>query len=164
MNIIEATKEHIFIIRSLSDQIWPNTFREMLSEDQIAYMMNMMYSQDSLEKQMENSQQYLIAEENGEYMGYVAYELNYQNSSITKVHKIYILPSLQGKGIGHFFIDTAAKIARDNNNTELSLNVNRDNAKAIHFYEHMGFSIVKREDNEIGCGYLMTDYVMNKKL
>lgn len=164
MNIIEATKDHIFIIKSLSDRIWPHTFQEILSKEQIAYMMEMMYSQDSLEKQMENGHHYLLAEEDGEYLGYVSYELNYNNSDITKVHKIYILPSLQGKGIGHSFIDTAAKIAKDNDNTELSLNVNRDNAKAINFYERMGFKIIKSEDNDIGCSYLMTDYVMNKKL
>lgn len=162
MNIIEANKDHIFIIKSLSDRIWPHTFAEMLSEDQIAYMMDMMYSQNSLEKQMDSGHQYLLAEENGEYLGYISYELNYQNTNITKVHKIYILPSLQGRGIGRFFIDVAIKIAKENNNTGLALNVNRDNTKAISFYELMGFSIAKREDNEIGCGYLMTDYVMHK--
>ncbi len=164
MNIVKATKEHIPVIKSLSDTTWPHTFKELLSEDQIAYMMDMMYSCQSLEKQMDNGHQYLLAEENGEYLGYVSYELNYNNSNITKLHKIYILPSSQKKGVGRFFIDILVKIATENNNTELSLNVNRENAKAIGFYERFGFEIVKSEDNDIGSGYYMIDYVMNKRL
>jgi len=164
MNIIKASKEHIFIIRSLSDRIWPPTFQEILSKDQITYMMDMMYSQSSLEKQMDEGNQYLLAEEDGEYLGYVSYELNYKNTDITKVHKIYILPSLQNKGLGSLFINAVEKIAKENKNAELSLNVNRDNSKAIRFYEKKGFRIIKSEDNDIGCGYLMTDHVMNKTL
>ena len=102
MKIVEASTEHIFIIQSLSDRIWPQTFGNILTQDQIAYMMDMMYSKPALEKQMENGHHYLLVEEDGEYLGYLSYELNYKKSDITKIHKIYILPSLQGKGIGHF--------------------------------------------------------------
>lgn len=163
MKIVEASTEHIFIIQSLSDRIWPQTFGNILTQDQIAYMMDMMYSKPALEKQMENGHHYLLVEEDGEYLGYLSYELNYKKSDITKIHKIYILPSLQGKGIGRFFIDATAKIAGKNNNAELSLNVNRFN-KAIDFYQRMGFDVVSREDIDIGNGFLMEDYVMNKKI
>jgi len=164
MNLIEATKEHIFIIRSLSEHIWPHTFESLLSKEQIKYMMDMMYSQESLEKQMDDGCHYLIAEKDGEYHGYVSYETGYKGSDITKVHKIYILPSTQGSGLGRLFINKVADIAKKNKNTELCLNVNRENAKAIGFYERMGFVVTRSEDNDIGNGFYMIDYVMNKKL
>jgi len=163
MNIVEATKEHIFIIQLLSDKIWPPTFCEILTQEQIAYMMEMMYSKSSLEKQMEDGHCYLLAEEDGEYLGFLSYELNYKNSDITKVHKIYVLPSLHGKGVGRFFIDAAGETAKKNSNKELSLNVNRYN-KAIDFYKRVGFEIMRSEDIDIGNGFLMEDYIMNKKL
>lgn len=164
MKVIEATKEEIHIIQSLAEVIWPHTFKAMLSTEQITYMMDMMYSTDSLIKQLNGGCHFLLVKDGDEYIGYISYEHNYENTSWTKVHKIYLLPSIQGTGIGHKLIDIVADIAAQNNNTELSLNVNRDNAKAISFYKRMGFDIILSEDNDIGFGYLMTDYVMNKKL
>ncbi|MDR1717780.1 MAG: GNAT family N-acetyltransferase [Prevotella sp.] len=164
MRIIEASKEHLFIIQSLADRIWPPAFENILTSDQIRYMMDMMYSTSSLEEQMEVlGHHYLLAEENGEYLGYISYEFDYKDADITKIHKIYVLPSLQGKGVGRFFIDAVGKIAKEYGNAELSLNVNRFN-KAIDFYKRLGFEVIKSEDIDIGNGFLMEDYVMNKKI
>lgn len=164
MQVIEATTDHIYNIQVLSDIIWPVTFKEILSQEQIVYMMNMMYSTASLEKQMnELNHHYLLAEEDGEYLGYVSYELNYKGTPATKVHKIYVLPSTQGKGVGRLFIDTVSEIAKKNNNTTLSLNVNRFN-KAIDFYKRVGFEFHTSENIDIGNGFVMEDYIMNKEL
>lgn len=164
MNIIEATKEHLFIIQALSDKIWPHTFQDILTKEQIGYMMDMMYSTSSLEKQMDElNHHYLLVEDAGEYVGYTSYELNYKGAATTKIHKIYVLPSLQGKGVGRFLIDTIGEIAHKNGNNALSLNVNRFN-KALDFYKRIGFDIVDHEDISIGNGFLMEDFVLNKKL
>ncbi|WP_108822382.1 GNAT family N-acetyltransferase [Dysgonomonas sp. Marseille-P4361] len=163
MQIVEAPKDYIFVIRSLADRIWPHTFRDILSEKQIAYMMDMMYSISFLEQQMDNGHHYLLLRENDEYLGYLSYELNYKNSNLTKIHKIYILPSLQGKGLGRLFINAVKEVAIQNNNAGLSLNVNRYN-KAIEFYTRVGFNIVGSEDIDIGDGFLMEDYIMNLKI
>ncbi|SBW10242.1 conserved hypothetical protein [uncultured Dysgonomonas sp.] len=164
MQIVEATTDHIYNIQVLSNVIWPATFSNILSQEQISYMMDMMYSTSSLEKQMnELHHHYLLAEEDGEYLGYLSYELNYKGTPITKIHKIYVLPSVQGKGVGRLFIDAVSKLALKNNNTLLSLNVNRYN-KAIDFYKRMGFDFFTSENIDIGNGFLMEDYVMNKDL
>lgn len=164
MQIQRATEDHIFAIQSLSDVIWPHTFGEILTKDQIAYMMDMMYSTESLEKQMyELNHQYLLVEEDGEYLGYLSYELNYKGRKTTKIHKIYVLPSIQGRGIGRFFINAVEEIAKENDNNTLSLNVNRYN-KALDFYKRLGFEIVGVEDIDIGNGFLMEDYILNKRL
>lgn len=164
MQIVEATTDHIYNIQVLSNVIWPATFSNILSQEQISYMMDMMYSTSSLEKQInELSHHYLLAEEDGEYLGYLSYELNYKGTPITKIHKIYVLPSIQGKGVGSLFIDVVSKIALKNNNTLLSLNVNRYN-KAIDFYKRIGFDFFASENIDIGNGFLMEDFVMNKDL
>lgn len=164
MQIVEATTDHIYNIQVLSNVIWPATFSNILSQEQISYMMDMMYSTSSLEKQMkELNHHYLLAEEDGEYLGYLSYELNYKGMPITKIHKIYVLPSVQGKGVGRLFINVVSELALKNNNTLLSLNVNRYN-KAIDFYKRMGFDFFTNENIDIGNGFLMEDYVMNKDL
>lgn len=164
MEVVEASIDDIFIIQTLADQIWPSTFSDILSEEQITYMINMMYSTASLNYQMaEAGHHFLLARDNDEYLGYVSYEFDYKEKGQTKIHKIYVLPSIQGKGIGKLFIDKISQLAIENANKKLALNVNRFN-KAIGFYQRIGFEIIGREDIDIGNGFLMEDYIMNKKL
>ena len=87
----------------------------------------------------------------------------YKNKAVTRIHKIYILPESQGKGIGRLLIDEIQKLAQKNNSVLLSLNVNRFN-KALSFYQKTGFEIVAEENIAIGNGYLMEDYKMEKKV
>jgi len=162
MELIPAEIKDIPVIQGISDIAWPHTFKDLLSPEQIAYMMNMMYSSESLQKQMEEqNHNYLLAKGDDDYMGYLAYEINYNNSGLTKVHKIYILPSAQGKGLGRFFIENVSQISRQHNDKGLSLNVNKYNDRAIAFYRRMGFEIDHKEENDIGNGFIMDDYVMN---
>ncbi len=53
--------------------------------------------------------------------------------------------------------------AIENNNLNLSLNVNRFN-KAQFFYKKMGFKIAFEEDVALDFGYLMEDFRMEKIL
>lgn len=164
MELYEAKCDDIWIVQSLAKQIWPPTFRDLMSAEQMDYMMNMMYSTDSLEKQMnEQNHKYLLLKEDDEYLGYLSYEVNYKNKPCTKIHKIYVLPSIQGKGLGRFLIEKATEIGKENNCEILSLNVKRDNS-ALQFYKKMGFEVAGSEDIDIGNGYLMQDYILNKKL
>lgn len=163
LEIVSTTVKDIPSIQKLSNIIWPVTFAEILSQEQIEYMMNMMYSTESLTKQMEEEQHnYVLIKEDNEYLGYLSYQLHIK-SNYTKIHKIYVLPNLQGKGVGKALIDFAVKEARKYGDQFLTLNVNRYN-KALGFYEHLGFSISKVENIEIGKGFLMEDYVMTMAL
>jgi GNAT superfamily N-acetyltransferase len=96
-------------------------------------------------------------------LGFIGIEHNYNDKAVTKIHKIYLLPETQGKGIGKKVIDEIGKLALDNNSTALILNVNRFNT-ALGFYKKIGFEIVDEVNIDIGKGYLMEDYVMEKKL
>jgi len=94
-------------------------------------------------------------------VGYTAIEPKENNHF--KLHKIYLSPSLQGKGIGRFLLEEMEKKAKTLGAEKLFLNVNRFN-KAIHFYQRHGYNILREEDIDIGNGYFMNDYVMQKNL
>ncbi|OJW79336.1 MAG: GNAT family N-acetyltransferase [Spirosoma sp. 48-14] len=166
MTITQATEHDLPTIQDIAHRTWPNTFGEILSPDQISYMLDMMYSLEALKSQVNDKQHvFLLAKEDTtqEFLGYSSYELNYKGQPLTKIHKIYLLPASQGKGVGRLLIDAVAEVAKANNNDRLGLNVNRYN-KAIQFYERVGFSIVGNEDIDIGDGFLMEDFVMEKPL
>jgi diamine N-acetyltransferase len=166
ITITPATEDQLSIIRAIAYQTWPDTFGNILSPEQIEYMLTMMYSPDALQAQLnEKNHVFLLARDTDsqEELGFVSYELDYKGESVTKIHKLYLLPASQGKGVGRQLIDHVAELAKQHGNDRLSLNVNRNN-KAIQFYGRMGFSVVNQENIDIGYGYLMEDFVMEKPL
>lgn len=163
MKIIQASKSQLSIVRDLAYKIWPTAYREILSQEQLNYMLDKFYSLESLIEQMEQRKHvFLLAEEDDKYIGFASYELNIENHK-TKIHKIYVLPETQGKGYGVQLINEIEKRAKYLQNDILFLNVNRFN-KAQQFYKKIGFEIAYEEDIEIGEGYLMEDFVMEKKI
>ncbi|MEP6804472.1 MAG: GNAT family N-acetyltransferase [Flavobacterium sp.] len=164
ITISAATINDIKLIQEIAHTTWPITYGEILSKEQLDYMLDLIYSDEALTNQYNKKEQlfYLISEDEVT-LGFIGIEHNYKGESVTRIHKIYLLPQTQGKGIGKNVIDEIEKFALKNNSKALSLNVNRFNA-ALGFYKKIGFEVVDEVDVEIGNGYLMEDYVMEKKM
>ncbi len=143
----------------LAHKIWPITYKNVLSEQQISYMLELMYSTESLEKQQKDGCNFYLLQAEEQAIGFLSIQHNKDNSGKTKVQKIYVLTEFQGTGAGGFLMDFAISEAKKKDSTAVFLNVNRHN-KAIGFYEHFGFKKMYSEDNDIGHGYLMEDWVM----
>jgi GNAT superfamily N-acetyltransferase len=159
LSIRLADLDDINIVGFLAQQIWPKTYGDILSPDQLRYMMNLFYSPVSLRRQMvEDRHQFLILEEAEEPIGFASWGVM-PEPGVYKLHKIYVLPGRQGKGLGATILRFIFEAIRPEGATTLRLNVNRHN-KAREFYEKMGFAVVKEEDVPIGNNYFMNDYVM----
>jgi diamine N-acetyltransferase len=158
-----ATVEDISTIAEIASITWAIAYKDILSEEQRVYMLEMMYSYDSLLQQMINEQTFLIAELSQKVVGFLSYELAYNKSNGMKIHKYYVLPEVQGKGVGSALLQKAEKIATKNTIEFITLNVNRFNLTIQHYFSK-GFVITKSEDISIGNGYLMEDFVMQKKI
>ena len=148
------------IIKDLAFTIWPSTYGEILSSEQLNYMLDNFYSIENLSNQIDKGQVFELLFEDSNVVGFVAYELNCNKTGLLKIHKIYLLPETQGKGFGKFMIDKVIKIAKSNQQKGVFLNVNKYN-NAQFFYEKLGFTITKDEVIDIGNDYVMDDYVMN---
>lgn len=164
ITISAAGLNDIKIIKEITNVTWPITYGEILSQEQLDYMLGLFYSDEALTKQIQNKEQlfYLILDSEST-IGFIGIEHNYKNEAATKIHKIYLLPETQGKGIGKKVFDLIEKLAVANNSKHLLLNVNRFNT-ALNFYKKIGFEIKETVDIEIGNGYLMEDYVMGKNI
>ncbi len=165
IQIRKALPEELPIVREIAHKTWPDTFAGILSPPQIEYMLNMMYDLKTLESQLsEKGQVFLLAEEEGDFFGFAAYELNYYKGEKAKLHKIYVLPSAQGKGLGKKLIQVVSDQAKARDQKSLLLNVNKFNQPAIDFYAYLGFEEAYREVIDIGNGYVMDDVVMELNL
>lgn len=156
-----ATKDDIDIIHELANAVWPSTYKEILGPEQLDYMMHLIYSKSSLQKQFDAQHNFLIAEEDNKPLAFADYSL--LKDAVYKLHKIYVLPDQQGKSIGKLLINYVIEKVKQKGATALLLNVNRNN-KAKQFYEHLGFKVISEEDIDIGEGYFMNDYVMSLNL
>ena len=153
--------ESIAIIQHLANITWAVTYSEIIEPQQLHYMMGLIYSKTSLQKQIEKGDVFIIAYNNEKPVAFASYSAKENNPHIIKLHKIYILPNQQGKGIGKLLINYIVEDIKPC--SILQLNVNRHN-NALHFYQKLGFKITGEEDIDIGNGYFMNDYLMELKL
>ena len=156
MYLEKINKNQLPIVKDLAYAIWPSAYGEILSSEQLNYMLDNFYSVENLENQMNVGQIFELLIEDNKVVGFVAYEFNCKETGLLKIHKIYLLPETQGKGFGKFMIDEVIKIAKNNNQNGVFLNVNKYN-KAQFFYQKLGFVITKEEVIDIGNNYIMDD-------
>lgn len=163
IEIVPATSADFATIKNLAYQIWPPTYSNILSQQQLEYMLELFYDEKALQKNVIENHQFILIRENGVEVGFADYELHYKKEPTTRIHKIYVLPETQGKGYGKKMIQYIENKALEAYDIKLSLNVNRFN-KAKYFYESQGFRIAFEEDVELDFGYLMEDFRMEKGL
>jgi GNAT superfamily N-acetyltransferase len=161
LEIRMADADDINTIGYLAQQIWPVAYRDILSPDELEYMLNLIYSPTALKEQMNTHHQFLIAEVNEDPVGFASYSL--YGNAVYKLHKLYILPELHGRGLGKAILDFISEEIVAKGARVLRLNMNRQNT-ARQFYEKYGFQIIEEEDVDIGNNYFMKDYVMEKNL
>ena len=164
INIRPIKAEELPKVQTIAHQTWPKTFGKILRQEQIAYMLELLYDINILESQLQKGHTFLLAEENGNELGFAGFELNYARSSKAKLHKIYLLPEAQGKGIGKKLLLEVADRATLADQKSLMLNVNKYNQPAIDFYLRMRFVEIYKEIIDIGGGYVMDDVVMELSL
>jgi len=156
--IVPAGPGEIPVIRQLTFRVWPQTYAKLLSQEQIDYMLEMMYSAASLRRQMnEEGCQFIILYRDQDPRGFASY--SEINPGIFKLHKLYVLSEEQGKGGGRFMLENILDTIRGKGAVSLQLQVNRGN-DAQYFYEKLGFRVVRELDLDIGGGFFMNDYVM----
>ena len=166
ISITQATESDIHVIESMADVVFRNTYSSILTAEQVEYMMEWMYSKQSLEKQFSDLHIFFIAWCNGIPVGYMSIQkesITEDNITVYHLHKLYVMPEWQGRGVGELLFKQAHEYASENKNTakaRIELNVNRLN-KAVGFYLKMGMKIAREGDFQIGDGYYMNDYIMS---
>ena len=164
IHIRQAGPSDIALIRAMADVVFRKTYSDILSPDQMEFMMEWMYSADSLAIQVNSAGKYFfIAEKGGVPAGYVSFEEEGAAPSGMKLfhlQKLYIMPGFQGQGLGRAMLDFVKEKLRSicPGGCRVELNVNRHN-NAVGFYEHYGMKRVRQGDFPIGNGFYMNDYI-----
>ena len=163
IEIIKAEIEQIPYIIDLAFNTWFITYEPIVGKDQTDFMFGEIYTPDSLLKQMEFfKHSFYILYVDKIPKGFASFSERPENKEVYKLHKLYVLPTEQGKSYGKLLLQHCEVEVKKLTGNYLELNVNRYN-KSKEFYEHLGYSIIREEDIAIG-NYFMNDFVLQKKL
>jgi ribosomal protein S18 acetylase RimI-like enzyme len=157
-----ATPEDIPVIRELADRIWRVSYRDMISLAQIEHMLGWMYSAATLAREIGEGIRYDLAEREGCPVGYLALSVH-ADGYRAELHKLYLLPELQGQGVGQAMLRHAQAVAVAAGARRLELRVNRHNLRAQRAYLRAGFQIAGEVCQDIGGGFAMDDFVMARE-
>jgi len=156
LSLVSATVNDIPALTALARRIWNQHYPAIISQAQIDYMLEKMYSANSLKEQMqEKKHQFFFIENKGKRVGFIS--VNLEEKQTWFLNKFYIDQNIAGKGLGTLAYKKLLELIKP---AKITLTVNRQNFKAINFYFKNGFVIEKVADFDIGEGYEMNDFVM----
>lgn len=159
VKIVIATPDDIPVIQRIAQKTWHYTYEKLLSPEQLAYMLQKIYSTQALLQVMDDgSQVFLVLSDEKGPQGFAAYGIRSENKAICKLHKLYVMPENHGKGYGRNLIGAVVERIKPLGASLLDLNVKKDNPSKS-FYERLGFRVIAEEDIPFGP-YLLQDYVM----
>ncbi|MDR2838025.1 MAG: GNAT family N-acetyltransferase [Azonexus sp.] len=157
-----ATPAEIPAIAALARQIWQAAYLDLLGQGQIDYMLEQRYNHRQLQGDLDHPDKWFdLAFAQGRLAGFAATEIY---AGEFKLDKLYVDPALQRGGIGGQLIAHVAARASELGFPAVILAVNKRNERAIAAYRKHGFSVREAKVSDIGGGFIMDDFIMEKLL
>lgn len=155
--------EDIERLALLADEIWHECFPDIISDQQIDYMVEKFQSAEAMKRQIsEEDYRYFAVEIDGSPVGY--YGVAPYDDNTLFLSKLYLHEKWRGKGLARLMYKEIRKIARSQGREFIRLTVNKNNVHAINVYKHMGMIVIDEQCTDIGEGFVMDDYVFGRML
>ncbi len=157
--------EELSEVQRLGREIWHACYPGIISDAQIDYMLSIWYQTTAMAHEMAARDVWyaLVEAEAQGAVGYLSFEL-YPGSDVVFINKLYLQPTVHGLGLGALTLDWTAGRARELGARRLQLRVNKRNAVAIRAYRRAGFDFLEDVCTDIGSGFVMDDFLMEKPI
>ena len=153
------TKHHFITIEELAINIWNEHYIPIIGKQQVDYMLDKFQSASAMEDQVANGAMYYLLEHNSQMVGYFSFSII---EDFLFLSKLYVLSSSRGNGIGREALSFMQQQTKDSGLKKIQLTVNKYNTNSIKAYEKMGFNRIDEVVQDIGNGYVMDDFVLEK--
>lgn len=162
MKIIEVeTKKQIELVEMLAKIIWKEHYLESLGSEQIDYMLNKFQSTKPIKQNIvEDGYIYYLFYLDDTPFGYMAI---HPRDGKLFLSKLYIHKDFRGKGYSTKAFEFIEKYARHHQMKSIWLTCYKQNVSSLKVYEKSGFKQVSSIETDIGNGFIMDDYVMEKE-
>ena len=164
MKILKVTtKSQIQVVARLAKEIWNEHYIPIIGSKQVDYMVENFQSSNAINRQIKDGYEYYLVQNNGKNAGYFAFLCDTEQSHMF-LSKLYVHKNFRSLGIARTCIIFMEDICKKSKLKKIWLTVNKYNQIAIAAYRKMGFSNVESIAQDIGNGFIMDDYKMEKKI
>jgi ribosomal protein S18 acetylase RimI-like enzyme len=155
------TPEQMQRVEALAREIWQEHYTPIIGQDQVDYMLEAFQSTEAMLQQLGEGYRYYLLKDEGEAVGYMAVR---PESERLFLSKFYLKAPHRGRGHGRAALAFLTTLAAENRLKKIALTVNRNNTLALKAYEKLGFVNAGAVVQEIGRGFVMDDYRMERCL
>jgi len=160
MNIEKVSNEtQVGTVVRLAFEIWNQHFIPIIGKAQVDYMLEKFQSEEAITEQIESGYSYYLLKADDDYAGYMGICPKEDELFLSK---LYIRASQRGKGFGRQAIGFLEDLARERGLSKITLTVNKNNTDSIKAYEEFAFTNLGVFVQDIGGGFVMDDYKMEK--
>ncbi|MBI1964833.1 MAG: GNAT family N-acetyltransferase [Betaproteobacteria bacterium] len=149
-------------LAALAREIWYAHYPGIVGPAQIEYMLAQRYAPRLIRAELGRGDVWwdklLVGDE---MAGFASYFLGGVPGEM-KLDKLYVHPRHQRHGYGGMMVARACEVARGQGCSRLALAVNKNNRSAIAAYLKHGFRVADAVVKNIGGGFVMDDYIMEK--
>ena len=157
------SKQQIADVANLAQEIWQEHYLPIVGQQQIDYMLEKFQCEQAITKQLTDGYEYYSVAYNGCSAGYMAVISNVSDTSLM-ISKIYVRKSDRGHGLGKQMLEFTEALCRQRSIKKIWLTVNRHNRHSIEWYSRMGFTNIGSIVQDIGGGFIMDDFRMEKDI
>lgn len=155
------TPAEVSLAAALAGEIWTEHYTPLIGSEQVAYMVEKFQSASAITAALEEGYLYYTASWQGHPAGYLGIR---QEEDSVFLSKYYVKDSFRGKGVGSALMAFVEELCREKGLHKVWLTCNKGNSDSLAVYEHLGFVKVSSQTVDIGGGYVMDDYVMEKAM
>ncbi len=160
--LMVTTPEQVDTLAALAEEIWREHFTPILPEGQVDYMLEKFQSAPAMTRQMaDENYRYFFLTLDGAPIGYTGVK---SEGGKLFLSKLYLQKAHRGKGYASRAFEFLEALCRREGLSAIWLTVNRFNYDTIAVYQKKGFVTVREQVADIGGGYVMDDYVMEKTI
>ena len=155
------SKQQIADVANLAQEIWQEHYLSIVGQEQIDYMLEKFQCEQAISKQLADGYEYYSVSYESRSVGYMAVIPNVSNTSLM-ISKIYVRKSNRGCGLGKQMLKFVEEVCRQRSIKKIWLIVNKNNKHSIEWYSKMGFTNTGPIVQDIGGGFVMDDFRMEK--
>src|SRR5689334_4302014 len=157
-----TTPAQVAHVARMAHEVWNEYYVPLIGQAQVDYMVAKFQSAEAMQSQVDTGYEYFQMQQDGQIVGYAAIRHDAADQRLF-VSKLYLLAAHRKSGAGRATLALLEQRARSLGATHLWLTVNKGNA-SVRAYERMGFRIVESMVVDIGGGFVMDDYKMEKAI
>lgn len=150
-------------VARIAEPIWHATYDPINGKASTNYMIKQFQSVPAINRQLESEgYAYYLILADGVAAGFIGVVPHKEGKMF--LSKLYVADEFRGMGLPRAAFDFVVSLCKAEGLDRIYLTVNKHNTHAVEVYKHFGFYEIDAVVTDIGCGFVMDDYILQKNV